>query len=102
MDAAFAHMVLQYLSSPAEAIGEMARVTKRGGAVVVVDFTKHERAWMREELGVVWMGFAPAEIARWLEAAGLRDVRVEAQAPAARGADLPATFIASGVKARND
>ncbi len=98
VDAAFAHMVLQYLASPAEALAELARVAKPGGSVVVVDFAKHERAWMREELGVVWMGFAPDEIARWMESAGLRDVRVEAQPAAARGADLPATFIASGVK----
>ncbi|HEU4429647.1 MAG TPA: metalloregulator ArsR/SmtB family transcription factor [Myxococcota bacterium] len=98
VDAAFAHMVLQYLPSPPDAIAEMARVTKPGGTVVAVDFAKHERAWMRDELGVVWMGFAESELARWLEAAGLRDVRVDAQPPAARGADLPATFIASGVK----
>ena len=31
-DAAFAHMVLQYLASPAEALAEMARVVKPGGA----------------------------------------------------------------------
>ncbi len=99
VDAAFAHMVLQYLASPAEALAEMTRVTRPGGTVVAIDFVKHEREWMRQELGVVWMGFAPDEIARWLEAAGLRDVRVEAQPAAARGADLPATFIASGVKA---
>jgi ArsR family transcriptional regulator len=92
-------MVLQYLPSPADALAEMARVTKRGGSVVAVDFAKHERAWMRDELGVVWMGFAPDELARWMEAAGLRDVRVEAQPPAARGADLPGTLIASGVRA---
>jgi ArsR family transcriptional regulator len=98
LDAAFAHMVLQYLASPAEAIAEMARVVKPGGSVVLIDFAKHERDWMRSELGVVWMGFAPGEIARWLEAAGLAGVRVDAQAPAARGADLPATFIASATK----
>jgi ArsR family transcriptional regulator len=100
VDAAFAHMVLQYLASPAEAIAEMARVVKPGGTVVAIDFAEHEREWMREELGVVWMGFAPDGIARWLEAAGLRDVRLETQGPAARGSDLPATFIASGVRPR--
>jgi ArsR family transcriptional regulator len=100
VDAAFAHMVLQYLPSPADALAEMARVTKPGGAVVAVDFVHHDREWMRQELGVVWMGFAPDEIARWLGAAGLAGVRVEVQAPAARGADLPATFVASGVKGR--
>jgi hypothetical protein len=46
------------------------------------------------------MGFAQDEITRWLESAGLQGVRVEAQPAAARSADLPATFIASGVKER--
>jgi ubiquinone/menaquinone biosynthesis C-methylase UbiE len=99
VDAAFAHMVLQYLPSPADALAEMARVTKPGGSVVAIDFVSHEREWMRQELGVVWMGFAPDEIARQLRAAGLGDVRVEVQPSTARGANLPATFIASGIKA---
>ena len=37
VDAAFAHMVLHYLPSPAEALAEMGRVVKPGGLVVVVD-----------------------------------------------------------------
>ncbi len=98
VDAAYAHMVLQYLPSPADALAEMARATRPGGSVVAIDFVQHEREWMRQELGVVWMGFAPDEIARQLEEAGLRDVRVEVQPPVARIADLPATFIASAVK----
>ena len=57
VDAAIAHMVLHYLPSPAEAIREMARVVKPGGAVVVVDFVAHEHEWMRQELGVAWLGF---------------------------------------------
>ena len=52
VDAAFAHMVLHYLPSPAEAVREMARVVKPGGHVVVVDFVRHDREWMRDELGV--------------------------------------------------
>ena len=94
VDAAFAHLVLQYLPAPARALAELARVVKPGGAVVVVDFVKHDREWMRQELGVVWMGFEPGEIARELAEAGLEHVRVEVQPPALRGGDLPATFIA--------
>jgi ArsR family transcriptional regulator len=94
VDVAFAHLVLQYLPAPARALSELARVVKPGGAVVVVDFVRHDREWMRQELGVVWMGFAPDEVADGLAAAGLEHVRVEVQAPAQRGGDLPATFIA--------
>ena len=94
VDAAFAHLVLQYLPAPGRALSELARVVKPGGAVVVVDFVRHDREWMRQELGVVWMGFAPDEVAGWLEGAGLEHVRVEVQAEALRGSDLPATFIA--------
>jgi ArsR family transcriptional regulator len=98
VDAAFAHMVLQYLPSAAEALAEMARVVRPGGSLVAIDFVRHEREWMRQELGVVWMGFAPDEVSRWLAAAGLGEPRVEVQESVARGADLPATFIASAVK----
>jgi len=94
VDAAFAHLVLQYLPAPGRAIAELARVVKPGGAVVVVDFVRHDREWMRQELGVVWLGFAPEEVASWLREAGLEQVRVEVQAPNARGGDLPSTFIA--------
>src|SRR4029453_12159295 len=58
VDAAFAHMVLQYLPAPSDAVREMARAVRPGGRVVVADFTSHERAWMRAEPGVLRPGFA--------------------------------------------
>jgi SAM-dependent methyltransferase len=94
-DAAFAHMVLQYLPAPGEALREMARVVRPGGRVVVADFTAHERDWMREELGVLRLGFARDEIEGFFAAAGLEGFAFEEQPPSARGADLPATFIAA-------
>lgn len=100
VDAALAHMVVQYLGSPAEALREMTRAVRPGGAVVVVDFLHHEHEWMRQELGVTWLGFAEEEVAAWFADAGLGGVRVEAQAAAAGGRDLPATFIASGRRPR--
>lgn len=95
VDAAFAHMVLQYVPSPEEALREMARVVKPGGRVVVIDFLRHDREWMRQELGVLWLGFPAAEIEAHFAAAGLEDVQLDIQAPPSRGADLPETFIAS-------
>ena len=96
VDAAFAHMVLQYLEAAEPAIGEMVRAVRPGGRVVLIDFVAHDRAWMRDELGVRHMGFMPEAVAGWLREAGLEDVQVTVQPEATRGSDLPETFVASG------
>jgi len=100
VDAALAHMVIHYLPSPAEAIREMARVVKPGGAVVVVDFVSHDHEWMRQELGVAWLGFSLEEIEGWFVEAGLGDLQLESHEGLSAGRDLPATFIASGRRPR--
>jgi ArsR family transcriptional regulator len=98
VDAALAHMVLHYLPAPAEALREMARVVRPGGALVVVDFVAHEAEWMREELGVQWLGFPPDEVAGWLREIGLERVRVETIAARSPARELPEAFIASARK----
>jgi ArsR family transcriptional regulator len=100
VDAAFAHMVLQYLASPVDALREMTRVVAPGGSVVVIDFVSHDREWMRQELGVLRLGFTGEEIESSFAAAGLPLPRIEIQAPASRTADLPETFIASAERPR--
>ncbi|NQZ97319.1 MAG: metalloregulator ArsR/SmtB family transcription factor [Myxococcales bacterium] len=95
VNAAFAHMVVQYLPSPGEAIREMARVVAPGGTVVIVDFLRHTHEWMREELGVTWLGFEPQEIESWFDEAGLGEFRLEVHQGLSQNRDLPATFIAS-------
>ena len=96
VDAAFAHVVLQYLPSPAEAVAEMARIVRPDGVVVVTDFLPHEHEWMRQELGVHWLGFEPEQVESWFAEAGLADCLLEQQPNRSAGRDLPATFIASG------
>ena len=99
MDAAFAHMVLHYLPSPGEALREMARVVKPGGLVVVVEFVRHQHEWMRQELGVTWLGFSADEIETWFRDAGLSELRREHEGLSS-SRDLPETFIASARKPR--
>lgn len=100
VDAAFAHMVLHYLPSPAEAVGEMARVVRPGGRVVVVDFVQHDREWMKDKLGVMWRGFPSDTVVTWFEQAGLTDFELEVGESPSKNNDLPATFIATGNKPR--
>jgi len=95
VDAAFTHMVLHYLPSPAEAIRELARIVRPGGVVVVVDFVRHEHEWMRQELGVAWLGFDAAEVEQWFAQADLDDPVYEVQPARSAARDLPAPFIAS-------
>jgi SAM-dependent methyltransferase len=93
-------MVLHYLPAPADALREMARVVRPGGALVIVDFVRHEAEWMREELGVQWLGFPPAEVAGWLREVGLERLRIETIAARSPVRELPAAFIASAWKPR--
>lgn len=94
VDAAFAHMVLQYLTRPAEALGEMLRIVRPGGSIVLVDFVSHDLEWMREELGVQSLGFDVDQIRDWFEGVGLIDIQIQVAPPATKGRDLPSTFIA--------
>ncbi len=95
VDAAFAHMVLQYLARPEVCISEMCRVIRPGGSIVVVDFVEHDLDWMREELGVKSLGFEVEQIRQWISDLGMVDVQIQVEAPAAKGRDLPSTFIAT-------
>ncbi len=100
VDAAFAHMVLQYLSAPADALAEMHRVTRPGGTIVVVDFVAHDLTWMRDELGVNHLGFGLDEVRDWYAACDLHDITIRTHDPATRGRDLPSTFIATARRAQ--
>ena len=99
VDAAFAHMVLQYLSEPAVALSEMHRIVRPGGTITLVDFVQHDLVWMREELGVKSLGFEVSQIRSWLEAIGMIDIVIQVEAPATKGRDLPSTFVASARRA---
>jgi ArsR family transcriptional regulator len=95
VDAAMAHMVLHYLASPGEALHEMARIVRPGGRVIVVDFVRHQHEWMRQELGILWQGFALDAVRRWFGDAGLQDIEIEVDEQKSRsGVELPHTFIA--------
>jgi ArsR family transcriptional regulator len=71
-DAVTIHQVLHYAERPARAIQEAARVLRSGGRLFIVDFQAHELEHLRSEHEHRWLGFEEAEIAEWLEAAGLQ------------------------------
>jgi ubiquinone/menaquinone biosynthesis C-methylase UbiE len=65
------HQVLHYLSDPAAAVAEAARLVAPGGLLLIVDFAPHKLEQLREAHQHRRLGFSGEEIGRWLTAAGL-------------------------------
>lgn len=107
VDYAFANMFLHHVETPANAIREMARILKPGGALVVTDLDEHNFEFLRTEQYDRWMGFKREDVRRWFEEAGLQQVRVDCVgedccADSACGSESArvSIFIASGQKAQ--
>ena len=93
LDAAMMSLVLHYSPDPARALGEVARVLKPGGRILIVDMQPHERVEYQQQMGHVWLGFSEKQISRYLTAAGFDDVRVRSL-PVDPDAKGPALFAA--------
>jgi ubiquinone/menaquinone biosynthesis C-methylase UbiE/DNA-binding transcriptional ArsR family regulator len=65
------HQVLHYLTDPAAAVTEAARLTGPGGRLVIVDFAPHGLEFLREQHQHRRLGFTDEEVAGWLAASGL-------------------------------
>jgi ArsR family transcriptional regulator len=75
------HQVLHFLSDPARAISEAARLLRRDGKLVIVDFAPHMLEFLREEHAHRRLGFSDAEIFEWCGAAGISRPKVTTLAP---------------------
>jgi ArsR family transcriptional regulator len=95
LDAATLCLALHHLPDPPAVLRETARVLQAGGRVLVIDMLEHDRREYRRQMGHVWLGFAPAQIAGWLREAGFERVRVAPLPPTPRVAG-PALFAATG------
>jgi ArsR family transcriptional regulator len=80
-DLVVVHQVLHYLTDPAAAVKEAARITAPGGKLIIVDFAPHKLEFLREQHQHRRLGFSDAEIRRWL-GEGAFDIRVETLPPA--------------------
>jgi ArsR family transcriptional regulator len=86
-DAVFASRILHHAPRPADAMTQLAALTKPGGAVIVLDYAPHEDETMRERQADLWLGFSPDELARFASQAGFLG---------ARTATVPAPFRGIG------
>ena len=70
-DAVTIHQVLHFAAEPAQVVAEAARILAPGGLVAIVDFAPHDQEILRDRHAHRRLGFADAEVAAWLTAAGL-------------------------------
>jgi ArsR family transcriptional regulator len=85
-DAVVMHQVLHFLSEPALAIREAARVLAPGGRLLIADFAPHDLEFLREKHAHDRLGFEPAQVAQWMKDAGLVPVEHRDLAPKKKGA----------------
>jgi ArsR family transcriptional regulator len=84
-DAVIMHQVLHFLSQPAHAIREAARVLVPGGRLLIVDFAPHDLEFLREEYAHARLGFAPTQVAQWFKDAGLEPLEQRDFEPRTKG-----------------
>jgi ArsR family transcriptional regulator len=75
------HQILHFLSDPARAIAEAARLVAPDGKLLIVDFAPHENEFLRETQQHERLGFETATVSQWLSDAGLAVTSTRALPP---------------------
>jgi ArsR family transcriptional regulator len=86
-DVVFAARFLHHAPKPNQAMRALADLCADGGALVVIDYARHEDEAMREQADL-WLGFDAAELKRYARGAELEDVVIRPlPSPLAKGPD---------------
>jgi ArsR family transcriptional regulator len=85
-DAVFASRLLHHAPQPSKVVTQLASLCAPGGALIVVDYARHDDEAMRAQADA-WLGFEPAVLRRCARAAGLENARVT---------KIPAAFCGDG------
>ncbi len=80
-DAIVMHQVLHFMTEPAHAISEAARILAPGGRLIIVDFAPHAMEFLRESSAHERLGFSLPQMAQWLAEAGLELAEAKDLAP---------------------
>lgn len=77
VDVIFINMALHHIKDAKKAIGEMHRVLKKDGVVIISDVMEHNGQWAKEEMFDEWLGFSNEQIINWLEETGFNNIQIE-------------------------
>ncbi|TWI72461.1 ArsR family transcriptional regulator [Desulfobotulus alkaliphilus] len=76
-DLAVISLALHHLPDPEGGIRDAARILAPGGVLLLADFDRHEKEFLRERFGDRWLGFAEETIRRFLDGAGFELMELE-------------------------
>ncbi len=85
-DAVFAVRLLHHAPKPGAVLTKLAELCRPGGALVVLDYARHDDERMREQADL-WLGFSADELKKLARAAGLQNASVS---------PIPSRLITSG------
>jgi ArsR family transcriptional regulator len=97
LDVAVLSLVLPYVADIEVVLGDVARVVRPGGRVLVLDILVGEEATVRDEMGQVRPGLSVDEIEAALDSAGFTQVRV-VNLPADPDAAAPRLFVVRAIR----
>lgn len=96
-DAALIVLALTYVSDPAKAVHEIARILKPAGRAVIVDLQPHDREDFRRQTGQTALGLEPKALEKMLNESGFESLTTRPMTPQSN-VKGPALFLATGVR----
>jgi ArsR family transcriptional regulator len=73
-DGALAGLVLHHLPALDGAFAEMRRILRPGGTAAVLELAPHKEAWMRAQLGDLYLGLEAGDVLAAMQRAGFEDI----------------------------
>ena len=83
-DVVFAVRMLHHAPKPGAVLEKLAELARPGGAVVVLDYARHDDERMREQADL-WLGFSEAELKKLARSCRLHDTKISAIPPRLTG-----------------
>lgn len=68
---------LHHLERPKQVLSMCQAALRPGGRILILDLMAHKEQWVVDQLKHRWMGFQPAQLSRWLVAAGFKSECLE-------------------------
>ena len=97
LNLAILSLVLHYVVDLRRALTEVHRVLRPAGRILILEMQEHDRASFRDEMGHVWLGFAPNALRALLEEVGFGAVHVSSL-PADPEAAGPRLFLIRAIR----